>query len=101
MQKVRFHKNVIHQFMSSNKLDLFCIFTVPLHVLYSYDDSSGGDEEKNENSDSVKTQKSSFQPTNRTLNKMPPVHRIIPRESHGKCVSLEEMWCLSNEDQFS
>lgn len=55
--------------------------TVPLHVLYSYDDSSSGDEKDRS---TPATQRSSFQPTNRTFNKMPPVHKIVPRTLHVK-----------------
>ncbi|XP_055324648.1 MATH and LRR domain-containing protein PFE0570w-like [Sitodiplosis mosellana] len=68
--------------------DVYFNAKVPLHVLYSYDESSS-DDEKNEFPvmHSVQSQKTFIQPTKRTLNKMPPVHKIISRPLYGKSTS--------------
>lgn len=71
--------------ISVKVLKLLCIL-VPLHVLYSYDDSSSDDERKDRsaNRSQSHSQNKLLSPTNRALNKMPPVHKIVPRSSHGR-----------------
>lgn len=80
MQKVCLEENWTQKQFEKSPFSL-----VPLHVLYSYDDSSDDDEKKDRlASNSTHSQKLLVQPTNRALNKMPPVHKIVPQHTHGR-----------------
>lgn len=77
------------------KLNMKMFFVVPLHILYSYDDSSSDDDRIDHSTKrTVQPQKPLFHSTNRTLNKMPPVHKIhkiTSKHTHTKSVSNFEL----------